>query len=47
MKSHPKIGTTGEFSFVVGPEHIITFASDGMHNVLNAATLISIPERTA
>jgi predicted thioesterase len=47
MKSAPKIGTTGEFSFVVGPEHIITFAGDGMPAVLSTPTLIGLIERTA
>jgi len=47
MKSHPKIGTTGEFSFVVASEHIITFASDGMPAVLSTPNLIGLIERTA
>ena len=47
MKSAPKIGTTGEFSFVVGPEHAITFATDGMPAVLSTPNLIGIFERTA
>lgn len=47
MKSHPKIGTTGEFSFVVGPEHNITFASDGMPAILSTPNLIGLIERTA
>jgi len=47
MKSAPKIGTTGEFSFVVGSEHIITFASDGMPAVLSTPNLIGLIERTA
>ncbi len=47
MKSHQKIGTTGEFSFVVGPEHNITFASDGMPAVLSTPNLIGLIERTA
>ena len=47
MKSAPKIGTTGEFSFVVGPEHAITFATEGMPAVLSTPNLIGIFERTA
>jgi predicted thioesterase len=47
MKSAPKIGTIGEFSFVVGPEHVITFASDGMPAVLSTPNLIGLIERTA
>lgn len=47
MKSAPKIGTTGEFKFVVGEEHIITFAGDGMPAVLSTPTLIGLIERTA
>lgn len=47
MKAAPKIGTTGEFSFVVGPEHTITFATDGMPAVLSTPNLIGIFERTA
>ena len=47
MKGAPNIGTTGEFSFVVGPEHIITFATDGMPAVLSTPHLIGIFERTA
>lgn len=47
MKSHPKIGTTGEFSFVVGSEHAITFAGDGMPAVLSTPNLIGLIERTA
>ncbi|MCU0784163.1 MAG: thioesterase family protein [Verrucomicrobia bacterium] len=47
MKSHPKIGTMGEFHFVVGSEHIITFASDGMPAVLSTPNLIGLIERTA
>ena len=47
MKAAPKTGTTGEFSFVVGPEHTITFATDGMPAVLSTPILIGIFERTA
>ena len=47
MKGAPKIGTTGEFSFVVSPEHVITFATDGMPAVLSTPNLIGIFERTA
>jgi predicted thioesterase len=47
MTSTPKIGTTGEFRFVVGSEHCITFASDGMPAVLSTPSLIGLIERTA
>lgn len=47
MKAAPKIGTTGEFNFVVGSEHVITFASDGMPAVLSTPSLIALIERTA
>ena len=47
MKSAPKIGTVGETTFVVGPEHCIEFATDGMPAVLSTPNLIGILERTA
>jgi fluoroacetyl-CoA thioesterase len=47
VKATPRIGTTGEFSFVVGSEHIITFASDGMPAVLSTPNLIGLIEQTA
>ena len=47
MKSRPKIGTTGEFKFVVGQEHVIDFATDGMPSVLSTPKLIGLIERTA
>ena len=47
MKSQPKIGTAGEFTFVVAPEHTITFATDGMPAVLSTPNLIGLIERTA
>ncbi|MCX8089708.1 MAG: thioesterase family protein [Verrucomicrobiae bacterium] len=47
MKASPHIGTTGEFRFVVGPEHVITFAGDGMPAVLSTPSLIALIERTA
>ena len=47
MKSQPKIGTVGEFTFVVAPEHTITFATDGMPAVLSTPSLIGLIERTA
>ena len=47
MKAAPKVGTTGEFTFVVGPEHIITFAADGMPAVLSTPNLIGLIEHTA
>jgi len=47
MRSAPKIGTTGETTFVVEPKHCIEFASDGMPAVLSTPNLIGILERTA
>ena len=47
MKSLPRIGTTGEHTFTVGPEHVITFAGDGMPAVLSTPQLIALLERTA
>jgi predicted thioesterase len=47
MKSIPKIGTTGETTFVVEEKHCIDFATDGMPAVLSTPNLIGILERTA
>jgi predicted thioesterase len=47
MKSRPPIGTTSELRFVVGPEHVIDFATDGMPAVLSTPRLIGLIERTA
>jgi len=47
MKSRPRIGATGELKFVVGPNHIIDFASEGMPAVLSTPRLIGLIERTA
>lgn len=47
MKSPPRIGTTGEFEFVVEEKHVIDFASDGMPAVLSTPNLIGLLERTA
>ena len=47
MKSHPRIGTTGEFTFVVGQEHAINFATDGMPAALSTPNLLGLLERTA
>jgi predicted thioesterase len=47
MKSRPRIGTTGEFRFVVDKEHAIDFATDGMPAVLSTPRLIGLFERTA
>lgn len=47
MRTAPKIGTTGEHTFVVAPEHAITFATDGMPAVLSTPQLIGLIERTA
>lgn len=47
MKAAPQIGTIGEFRFVVGPEHVITFAGEGMPAVLSTPSLVALIERTA
>ncbi len=47
MKARPKIGTAGELKFIVGPEHVIDFATDGMPAVLSTPRLIGLLERTA
>ena len=47
MKSRPKIGTVGEFEFIVAQEHVIDFASGGMPAVLSTPRLIGLIERTA
>ncbi len=47
MKARPKMGTMGEMKFVVGPEHVIDFATDGMPAVLSTPRLIGLIERTA
>ena len=47
MKARPKIGTVGEMKFVVAPEHVIDFATDGMPAVLSTPRLIGLIERTA
>jgi len=47
MKSIPRIGTVGEFEFVVEERHVIDFATDGMPAVLSTPNLIGLLERTA
>lgn len=47
MKSHPKIGTTGEIQFIVEQKHAIEFADAGMPAVLSTPSLVGIMERTA
>src|SRR5687767_7176644 len=47
MKSRPRIGTVGEFTFVVAQEHAIDFATGGMPTVLSTPRLIGLIERTA
>ncbi len=47
MKSAPRIGTTGETTFIVETQHCIEFATDGMPAVLSTPHLIGILERTA
>jgi fluoroacetyl-CoA thioesterase len=47
LKLPPRIGTTGEFEFVVEQKHVIDFATDGMPAVLSTPILIGLLERTA
>ena len=47
MKARPKVGTTGEERFVVGPEHVIDFSTDGMPAVLCTPWLIWFLEHAA
>lgn len=47
MTSRPPIGTSGQLNFVVGAEHVIDFATDGMPAVLSTPRLIGMIERTA
>jgi predicted thioesterase len=47
MKSRPRIGTVGEFKFLVAQEHVIDFASGGMPAVLSTPRLVALVERTA
>jgi fluoroacetyl-CoA thioesterase len=47
MKTRPRTGTLGEYKFVVGAEHVIDFATDGMPAVLSTPKLIGLIERTA
>ena len=47
MKSRPPTGTLGELRFVVGTEHVIDFATEGMPAVLSTPRLIGLIERTA
>jgi predicted thioesterase len=47
MKARPKIGTVGEMTFTVGPEHVIDFATGGMPAVLSTPRLVGLIERTA
>ena len=47
MRSSPRVGTTGEFQFVVEGQYVIDFATDGMPAVLSTPKLIGLIERTA
>src|SRR5437879_3221782 len=47
MKSSPRVGTVGEFQFVVEQEHVIDFAGGGMPAVLSTPKLIGLIERTS
>ena len=47
MRNRVQIGTTGHYEFVVGPEHVIDFAGDGMPAVLSTPNLVRLLERTA
>jgi len=47
MKGSPKVSTTGEQRFVVGPNHVIDFAEAGMPAVLSTPWLIWLLEHAA
>jgi len=47
MKGTPKVGTTSEHRFVVGPEHAIDFAGGDMPRVLATPWLIWFLEHAA
>jgi len=47
MKSRPPTGTLGQLSVIVGAEHVIDFATEGMPSVLSTPRLIGLSERTA
>ncbi len=47
MKARPKIGTEFQRQFLVGPNHVIDFAGDGMPAILSTPQLIGLLERTA
>lgn len=47
MKARPRIGLSGELTFVVEQKHVIEFATDGMPAVLSTPNLIGLLERTA
>jgi fluoroacetyl-CoA thioesterase len=47
MKGSPKIGTTGEYQFVVEPKHAIDFADERMPAVLSTPWLIWFLEHAA
>lgn len=47
MKASPRVGTVGEFHFVVEQQYVIDFASEGMPAVLSTPKLIGLIERTA
>jgi fluoroacetyl-CoA thioesterase len=47
MKNSPRVGTTAEQKFVVGPAHVIDFAEGGMPAVLSTPWLIWFLEHAA
>ena len=47
MKSPAKVGTVGEERFVVGKQHLIDFAHDGMPQILSTPCLIWFLEHAA
>ncbi len=47
MKQRPPNGLVGQTTFVVGPEHVIDFALDGMPAVFSTPKMIGLLERTA
>ena len=47
MKSHPRIGETGEQSIPTDSRHAVEFAGDGMPAVVSTPHLVGFLERTA
>ena len=47
MKSHPRIGETGERDYPTEMKHAVEFAGDGMPAVVSTPNLVGFLERTA